>query len=289
MDAARDGSELMSTSYVIAKFVDDLGRNEPRNVGVIAYDGEGAHARFDGEDDEGKMNLTTVRYRIPATRTYKAWVNYWRHALSDPERIDAALRDEASGSQHVLERLVETASEDFYLERGGTVLLDLDELPLEDATRYLFERLVREPEPPAPKSLRQRSEDALKLAGAPMEDAGRFKRDVAITLDVDGTSIPSEVSFAVQNGQWHYLQEVSFDPGKPRFSRKEANNAAFTLEHGPWSKHEGLVLYDQSDVAMGQYRLVEMLMQFGTVINVSNAEHAAERLHHALGLDSHAE
>lgn len=42
-------------------------------------------------------------------------------------------------------------------------------------------------------------------------------------VDVRGGIFDDRFSYAVTNGEWHYLQEVAFDPQKLVKSRKEAN------------------------------------------------------------------
>lgn len=270
-------------TYFIAKYVDDLARNEPDNVGIIACDGEQIVARFDGENDEQHIDLRKVRHRITGSHAYRGWIHYWREAIKDPSAVGA----EASTPSDLLKFLVETASRDFYLEHGGTILLDADERSLDETARELYEKLVREPDPPSPMSLQEKSRQALAAAGAPMEDESRFRKQFTIDLDVDGVNVQHEVSYAVMNGSWHYLQEMPFDPGKPRVSRKEASHCAFLFEHANWAKEDGLILYDGSDLSGHSQDLLKMLSGFAQVVDVDHLDDAAEALHTSLKLDEH--
>lgn len=273
----------METNYLIAKYVDDIGRNEPRNVGIIVADGEHAIARFDGEVG-GEVDRRKIRFRIAGSRTYKAWVEYWRRGLAEPGVMDKKFRGAASGSPDVIEHVLGQGSPDFYLERGGTVMLDLDRRPLEQVANELYERLVREPEPPGSKSLRERSQDALKLAGVPTDDDASFKVDLPVELNVGGATVSDEISFAVKNGDWHALQEVGFSHDKKKVSRREAGHAAYVFEHGPWRPEQRVVLYDRSEIGHGQYALLEMLMRIATPVNVGDPEAAAAKLSERLHL-----
>lgn len=270
-------------NYLIAKYVDDLARNEPKNVGVIATDGDRIVARFDGENDAETIDLRRVRHRITGSHAYKAWVHYWRAALSDPAAIGAT---EATPTE-LIQQLVDEASRDFYLEHGGTILLDADERSLDETARELYEKIVREPDPPAPMSLQDKSRKALAVAGAPMEDESRFRSQFTVPLDIDGVTVDHEVSYAVLNGEWHYLQEMPFDPGKPRVSRKEASHCAFLFEHAGWSKENSLILYDSSDLSESSAGLLEMLQSFAPVIDVDHTDDAAKVLHDSLNLAEH--
>jgi hypothetical protein len=272
-------------SYLIAKYVDDLSRNEPRNVGIIVYDGTTALARFDGEGDRpGKIDLRRVRSRVTGTQAYRAWVQYWRAALERPAEVDGSLEGASSGDRRVMEYLLERPSSDFYLERGGTILLDAEPRELELTLEDLFARLVREPDAPTPKSLSDKSRTALLAAGAPLDDEQRFQEQVRVPLVTHGVTIEEEVSYAVMNGKRHLLQEMPFDPGRPRVSRKEASHVAFLFEYSPDLKDNGVILYDQSDITAGQYKLLEMLRMYALTIDVANLDHAAETLNERLSL-----
>jgi hypothetical protein len=270
-------------TYFIAKYVDDLTRNEPDNVGVVVCDGERIVARFDGENDADTIDLRKVRHRITGSHAYRAWVHYWREAIKNPRAVGV----ECNTPLDLMEQLVGDASRDFYLEQGGTILLDADERELEETARELYERLVREPDPPSPMSLQEKSRQALAAAGAPMEDAHRFRKQFTVELDVDGVSIEHEVSYAVMNGEWHYLQEMPFDPGKPRVSRKEASHCAFLFEHANWDRDDCLILYDGSDLSEHSAGLLKMLEGFAPVVDVDRTDDAAELLHTSLKLDEH--
>jgi hypothetical protein len=270
-------------TYFIAKYVDDLARNEPANVGLLATDGEHIVARFDGEGDGESIDLRKVRHRISGSHAYRAWIHFWREAIKDPAQIGA----DCATPVDLLKHLAEAGSRDFYIEEGGAILLDAEEQPLEETARELYEKLVREPDPPSPLSLQEKSRRVLAAAGAPLEDQHRFRKQFTVELDVDGVSVEHEVSYAVMNGNWHYLQEVPFDPGKPRVSRKEASHCAFLFEYANWSREDGLILYDSSDLSAHSMDLLKMLEGFAPVVDVDHEDHAAEVLHTSLKLDEH--
>jgi hypothetical protein len=271
-------------NYLIAKYVDDLARNEPKNVGVIVTDGAGVVARFDGEDDAGAINLNRIRHRITGSRSYRAWVQYWRAVIADPSSIGAA---KETTPAELIDLLVAEPSRDFYLERGGSILLDADERSLDETARELYEQMVREPDPPSPMNLRDKSRQALSVAGAPLDDVSRFKSQFTVPLDIQGVTNHYEVSYAVQNGDWHYLQEMPFDPGKPRTSHKEAAYCAVLFEHAGWTQDNSLILYDGTDLSESSAGLLEMLNGFAPVVDVDSTNAAAEFLHDNLKLDEH--
>lgn len=271
--------------YLVAKYVDDLSRNEPVNIGVIVYDGSRAVARFDGENEIAEVDLRRVRHRITGSHAYRAWVEYWRAVLANPEQADSSLKDLQPGDSRVVEKLIASSGRDFYLEHGGAVLLDAEDETLEETLDDLFHRMIRHPDPPSPPTLQEKSKEALSRAGAPLADETRFREQEPVKLDIRGAIVPDEISYAVKNGTWHFLQEVPFSPDKPRVSRKEATHCAFLYEHSPEFQESGAFLYDSTDLTGGQYQFLEMLMKLTEVVNVNDTDTAAERLQKHLHLN----
>jgi hypothetical protein len=272
--------------YLLARYTDDLTRNEPTNVGVIVYDGTRALARFDGEDPATQnIDLRRIRHRITGSQTYRSWVAYWRRALTEPAVVDPRLAGASPGDPTVIEFLTSVGGDEFSLVPGGEIVFDADERSLEATLRDLYERVVRAPEVDAPASLRDKSEHALRLAGVALEDAHRFRKQPTITLSVDSQKRQQEVSFGVLNGHWHYLQEASFDPRSPRNSNKEAHHVAFVFEHAyEINRDDRVVLYDKTDLVDTTRGLLGLISPFAEVVDVSAPESAAEPLRRVLAL-----
>lgn len=265
-------------NYLIAKYVDDIRRNEPVNVGVIVFEGQQVLARFEGEDDNQNIDKRRIR-RIGGRDSYVAWVQHWRRLLASAG---------SHGPDASLERvLTESGSNDFYVEHGGTILLDHDARDLDEAVRDLFARLVKPEDLPAPPSLKQKSRTALRIAGAALDDDDHFRENVDVKLEVKGEEFDDRFSYAVKNGQWHFLQEVAFDPQKLVKSRKEANNCAFLMEH---AITDGgglrLVLFDGADIDDATEPLLARIEKIAPAVDVGNATAAAAVLQARLHLGS---
>ena len=266
--------------YLIVKYVDDLNRNEPKNVGIVAYDGSDAVVRFDGEKEDGGIDLRRVRYRITGSHAYGQWVDYWRTALYEPWKIEKRLKGLPAGDPQVIRSLIASSGDQFFVEEGGEIIHDADHLSLDAMGDDLFRRLVHEPEPPAPTSLKDKSESALARAGAPLADPERFQKQFAVTVSgPGGEQIPDEISYRVKNGSWHYLQEVPFIPDRPRSNKREVFKSVYVFQNVPELREGGAILYDSSDVsASGDEQLLHVLGDLGTLIDVDAPEDAAETL-----------
>jgi hypothetical protein len=255
-------------NYLIAKYVDDIRRNEPINVGVVVIDGGTIVARFEGEDELGRLDRRRIRKRVSGRDAYAAWVQHWRRLIASERPVD---------------ELLAGASQDFYIEPGGSVLLDLDGRSAAEAIDELYSRLVKPEDPPAPVSLQEKSLHALRLAGTKLDDANHFQTDMPVVLNVGGREFAESFSYAVRNGVWHYMQDVSLDPQRPRRSRKEANHCAFLMEHALIDGSR-LALFDGADIDETTQPMLDLIAAIAPTIDVGDIEAAASMLHRELGL-----
>jgi hypothetical protein len=271
--------------YLLVRYTDDLTRNEPINVGVVVYDGTRALARFDGEDPTTHaIDLRRVRHRITGSQTYRAWVAYWRRALAEPGVLSPQLADAQPGDPAVISFLLGLGGDEFSMIPGGDIVFDADERSLETTLNELYERLVRAPDPEAPPSLRDKSEQAMRRAGVPLDDANRFRVGPKLALRVGEETQEQEVSYGVLNGRWHYLQEASFNPQSVRMSGKEAHHVAFIFEHADVEPDSKVVLYDSTDLVDSTRGLLGLINPFAATIDVSNPAAAAGPLSRSLSL-----
>jgi hypothetical protein len=96
----------MSTSYWIAKYVDDPFRNEPKNVGVIVRANNAIAARFFGErEEDGAFDARKIRSKFLYPHVYSQWRDFWRSKIQE--------RD--------LESILQGTTANFYVVSGGEV------------------------------------------------------------------------------------------------------------------------------------------------------------------------
>lgn len=118
----------MAQRWLIAKYVRDLRRREPRNVGIILFSGDRVLARFLAEDpaEAEKIDGRAIRHQFGSPTNYRAWVHYWRSAAgSTPE---AAL-------------LARAQTDNYYLERGGQLMAG-PEFRAEELLDKLYSELI---------------------------------------------------------------------------------------------------------------------------------------------------
>jgi hypothetical protein len=126
-----------SPRYLVAKYISDLQRMEPRNIGVIAWVPGRASARFLAEKagSVGDIDGRSVPPFVTSTSAYKQWVDFWRAELT--EKTVPRQRP-----QEWFNDLKGTSSGNFCLVDGGCILDGIDEGRLPQLTDDLFYRLV---------------------------------------------------------------------------------------------------------------------------------------------------
>jgi len=75
---------MNTTKYLLAKYIPDLHRFEPRNIGVIVWSPLGIEARFLAEypNRPGEVDGRSIPGFVTSASAYKQWVRYWRDAIS---------------------------------------------------------------------------------------------------------------------------------------------------------------------------------------------------------------
>ena len=193
-----------SVQYLVAQYVPNPLRQEPRNVGIVAKYGQLAGCRFVGENRHGKMDGRKLRlFRFPDV--YKQWVEYWKASLAREADIDSLTEDNAAN---------------YRLVRGGFVV-DIGTDPIEDVVSYLFRELVAE----------DGDADAVRVSDA-VAAIPSFRSELSNTFKRRGllySSIPERSLFAhypiVQNRE---LSGTSTAIYRPQFSQE--NGTLFVME-----------------------------------------------------------
>jgi hypothetical protein len=114
----------MSAKYWIARYVEDVFRNEPKNVGVIVSVGRNLAARFVGEQDNDTLDGRKLK-GFSHPNVYTQWHDYWR-------------REIATGD---LSRVIAATTSNYFIVAGGEVS-DIGNDSAADVCRFLFDILV---------------------------------------------------------------------------------------------------------------------------------------------------
>src|SRR5215468_10755115 len=124
--------------YLVAKYISDLQRMEPRNIGVIVWSGRAVWARFLAEKAgaHGQIDGRSIPSFVTSTAAYKQWVRFWRDQLNQTNLIAK------QSSQQWLENLKQTSRGNFLLADGGMILDAIESSYLPKVTDELFQTIV---------------------------------------------------------------------------------------------------------------------------------------------------
>lgn len=132
----------MDVEWFVAKYMPDLRRREPKNVGVVLQFGERALSLFQGERSDGVIDARRLKGDVESAANFKAWVDYWRHAAADGESSIPPSR----------------ATDNYFLEYGGKRVFGAEDTDAETFLETLYQTLVEAPVDPSRLSVAQLSD-----------------------------------------------------------------------------------------------------------------------------------
>jgi hypothetical protein len=215
----------MSAQYWIAQHVEDLFRNEPRNVGVFVRLHGQVVARFFGEDANGDIDGRRLR-ALPYPDVYRQWISYWRRDLG-AQGVDPLLAGGASNYRVVA---------------GGQVS-DIGSDSAADVTNYLYSMLVSEGgfrEALASSEQNDAVAAAIQLSAEVSEALDQaqllFRDERAPPLvrhpvrrgaELRGVVAPYRPAFTQENGRLYVMETVDFTRAKKAAARDHAGWSAY--------------------------------------------------------------
>ncbi len=216
-------------TYLIAKYVPDLFRNEPINVGVILWIGGRVGARFLSERN-GKIDLRAAPSQIVSKPTYKQWVSTWRKLIeSDSAKVIGTPQVISKADPGFLDAIKTTGQGNYVLEKGGQLLEDVKGSEFTDVLDYLFERLIEDrTEEIQNQTAKEIRDDVLregKLNGDP-----RVISDKMVPCTIGNKTVHHEFHIFVGNGIPAALGQVIPLTDRARSVKKTAESFAYRFE-----------------------------------------------------------
>lgn len=216
------------STYLIAKFVPDLFRNEPINIGVIVWIDGAVASKFIAEDDNGDIDGRHLPKEIKNhTPVYKQWVEAWqkwtaRDRLSPLGKSESFLK----GDSRFLEALQTTGHGNYVLESGGEILEEVRAENISEVVSHLFGRLVSLPDKEeVQKSAKDFRNELISDASLLMDE--RVKIDKPVECQVDGKIIHHEFHLYIGNGKPEWLaQFVIMNTAQAKRVRQKAEAIA---------------------------------------------------------------
>jgi hypothetical protein len=273
--------------FLIAKYVPDLQRMEPRNVGVILWADGSVAARFIGEDEN---TLEIKRWpdfiKVRNRPVYQDWLTFWREIIS-AESVSTRQGKVERMSEKFVDGLRATGRENFILVDGGLLFTEIDDENLSRATDELFKQLVDDSEP-------RHTDNAEKLdhgwkrvvARSGLKRSPKFHPNGSIKGKFHQIERDYKFTAVIGNGEPEAaLQKVSVG------NNLSVNNASWMFDgllKNNWRKDRCIVFYysgAEEEVGAAEVQLnIAQLKEVSTAINVVHPR-AAVREFKDLGID----
>ncbi len=224
---------MIAPKYLLAKYIPDLMRQEPRNIGVVLWSQEGVEARFIAEKEYREIDGRSIPSFVSSPSAYRQWIEYWREQISSDEIQDPRAQKTArKSSDQFLEVLKLSNKGNFVLADGGILMEPVTSSELPTVTNELFTSLVED------YSLEISSEITLVdacdeiIKSTNLIKSPYFKTAFPIECEVNGTTDEYTFSYAFQNGSLGGLyQRVHLPKKKKELIKKNVHETAWMFEN----------------------------------------------------------
>ncbi len=266
-------------SYLIAKYIPDMRRMEPRNIGIILWSEGAIAARFMGESFGGQL-VDHVPSFIGAKskKVYVQWINHWRRHLRKTSIVLRSGQKVERASDNFLAAFRTKSRDNYVLVNGGVLLDQVRPEDMQDTIDYLFDKLVREEghdeKDQAFRVLRKGWRRV--VTGTGLRRRSDFKEKYPLFCRIEGVSRELKFDNAIGNGHPDALFQRTL------LNRDESVYSTFLMlravtEQGILTKEKcaAVVHASASELQLPTVQsAVEMLRHHATIVNVGNEEDA---------------
>lgn len=94
----------MTATWYLVRYMPDLQRREPRNIGLVLRTADGTWlSKFVGQRPDGVIDSRSLRTYAIHAEVYKTWVTYFARKANDDSWCDVARRQAARSTNYVVE------------------------------------------------------------------------------------------------------------------------------------------------------------------------------------------
>ncbi len=265
-----------TSRFVLAKYVPDMRRMEPRNIGVFLWVRGRIRCRF----------LEHPAF-VNDLSTFQRWTSHWISAISGKSITPLRGPSVPVSDPTCVDALLSTQKGNYVLADAGEMLESIRLKDIDHALDFLFEELVSPTDHGSNKVLHQSlaRECDLVIKEAGIRDIEGFRPKFPIECPVYGVKKRLKFSYgiAVADRPTSLYQRVSIDHDP------SAHDAAFKIhaatEHAIVNKDDCFVLIQSSQIARstngaaGNLKLLENLCP---VVDIDDRQSAIEQLRKAV-------
>lgn len=207
----------MTPRFIIAKYVPDLSRMEPKNIGVFLWSKGEIRARFLEDDDAQFVNEPD---------TFQRWKKYWLNMIQGKAIRPRRGKPVSTDDPECMKALLSTQEGNYILVDAGELLEMIGKREITKATDFLFSELVATKEVKKQlekESLESLCRDVMQKSGISIKKEYRTNYPVLCTL-YGQAHRPMHFNYGLVNGSPRNLfQRVSLQ------KEMSVNNAVLTL------------------------------------------------------------
>jgi hypothetical protein len=179
--------------YLVAKYIPDLSRMEPRNIGIVLWAAQKSYCRF--------LPASEAANIVRDMSVYTRWIDFWTLLVREGTVNLPRERSVSVASPEYLTALKRTQKENYALDDGGEVMSPIKPGKGQEVADFLFQQLVAS----TPAKDGGHEESLATAAGALLEKAGvtersDFYRSHEIECDYNGIAEPLRFHYYLGNG-----------------------------------------------------------------------------------------
>lgn len=284
-------SDIAGTRFLVAKYIPDMHRLEPRNIGVIVWSNGAVSAKFVGEHTTDDSVATRVprRFGIQDRGVYQEWLRYWRSQMASPTlSLNGNGNRVSRDSSQFVDALRRCSKENFVLVDGGIVTGEVAPSEIGDVVHDLYSALVEERD--ESRDLQEEDSVLLKKAVSHVFRAAGIDR-------MEGYQTKLPLTFAVESRVFGFTFDWAVYTTRPRLVCQHAlltrpmtvNSAAFMfscltradLASYRLSKDCCIALVRTTPALLDNSAArteFEKLLAFGTIVDLADEERAIHQL-----------
>jgi hypothetical protein len=289
----------MSTAprFLVAKYIPDLRKQEPKNIGIVLWAGGQVLSRFVGDDELHNSTQFYPNFVLKRNRpVYREWITHWRRLMSKETLPLQGRKTVPKSSADFLNALRLKSSGNFVLVEGGLFPVDIPKKDIGAIADGLFQEMVSEVERveiSEARSLQKRTNEFFSETN--LKYRSNFAKNYRVQYDFRGVKRHVDFSYGISG------EAGSIFVGSPtalfqtaRLSdMRDVNNALFMLE-GVAGNNGSSLLPKQCCFAVVHTgaakdaenvdESLESLDKVGTVLDLSNLSQAVDTFHRCVPL-----
>jgi hypothetical protein len=267
--------------YLIAKYVPEVLRNEPRNFGVIVWTPFKVDARFWGES-LGNVDGRKVPDWIRSKTAYKEWVKFLRNCVVKGE-ISTKGETITSETPEFLSALENVSGANYLLGDSGLIPESIEASDVPILTDYLYELLVAgETDPQTAKNAYELEVACNKvIRRTRVNEDQRFKRNRSVICSIaKGVTEYIHFDYYYGNGdpEWLYKRVPLGIRQLDRFVDSTAWQFDRVVRASVIPREKGAALIMPTDEQRAEPSVQEAIRVLGTVTRVIDIGENAQQL-----------